>query len=72
MERHIQAQRVRNWPGNSGKLWLPRLIETMENVARPEIRAIPCDRRVLTAFGAHLARPASASVQGATRFSLRH
>jgi len=35
------------------------LVQAMENVSRPEIRQIPCDAKVMTAFHAQLARPAS-------------
>jgi hypothetical protein len=48
------------------------LIDTMEEVARPEIRAIPCEASILTALRAQLARPVSAYALGASRFSLRN
>ena len=34
------------------------LVDTMENVSRPEIRKIPCDPQILLALRAQLARPA--------------
>jgi hypothetical protein len=72
MAQQLQIRRVRAWSANSEKLWLSMLIDTMEKVARPEFRAAPCDRLVLTAVRAHLARPASAYAHGASRFSLRN
>jgi len=48
------------------------LIDTMEDVARPEVRCLPCDRSVLVALGAQLARPASPCAPGASHFSLRN
>jgi hypothetical protein len=72
MGQQLQTRRVRTWSANSEKLWLSMVIDTMEKVARPELRAVPCDRRVLAAVSAHLARPASAYAPGASRFSLRH
>jgi hypothetical protein len=44
----------------------------MEEVARPEIRAMPCEASVLTALRAQLARPVSTYALGASRFSLRN
>jgi hypothetical protein len=48
------------------------LIDAMEKVSRPEFRAVPCDRSVLAAVRAQLARPASPCALGASRFSLRN
>jgi hypothetical protein len=50
--------------------WLSRLIATMEHIAQPEVRALPCDRLVLTAVRAQLARPVRAFPAGATPFTL--
>jgi hypothetical protein len=72
MGQQLQTRRVRTWPASGEKLWLSMLIDTMEKVARPEFRAVPCDRRVLAAASAHLARPASVYAPGASRFSLRN
>ena len=47
------------------------LIDTFEEVSRPEIRAVPCDRAVLDALRAQLARPASALPYGSPS-GLRH
>jgi hypothetical protein len=49
------------------------LIDAMEEVSRPEVRAVPCDGLVLAAFRAQLARPASASLPYASSpYSLRN
>jgi len=48
------------------------LVDTMENVSRPEIRKIPCDPQLLNALHAQLARPASPYLCGASDFSLRN
>src|SRR6266568_9358500 len=57
--------------------WLSTLIDAMEEASRPERRSVPCDRMVLAAVHAQLARPAlpcvrytdlpSASERGFTR-----
>ncbi|MGZ5876453.1 MAG: transcriptional regulator [Bradyrhizobium sp.] len=58
-------QQLQHWRSRDGeKLWLSMLIDTMEEVARPEIRAIPCDPAILAALGAQLARPASPQAFG--------
>jgi hypothetical protein len=67
---------IRVQPGRSGSarkgelLWLSRLIATMEQIARPEVRAMPCDPLVLAAVRAQLARPVRAFAAGATPFSV--
>jgi hypothetical protein len=48
------------------------LIDTMEEISRPESRAVPCDGRVLAALLAQLARPASAPMAYATGYRLRN
>ena len=53
-------------------MWLSMLIDTMEEISRPELRAVPCDGRVLAALRAQLARPASARMPYATSYSLRN
>jgi hypothetical protein len=63
-------------PGRLGRarkgelLWLSRLIATMEQIARPEVRAMPCDQLVLAAVRAQLARPARALPAGVSPFIL--
>ncbi len=56
----------------SEKLWLSMLVETMEEVARPELRAVPCDRSVLAAVRLQLAQPALPYRHYASRFSFRN
>jgi hypothetical protein len=48
------------------------LVGTMEELSRPELRAVPCDRALLAAVRAQLARPASPYPYGASEFSLRN
>jgi hypothetical protein len=52
--------------------WLSMLIDAMEEVSRPEQRAVPCDAQVLAAVRAQLARPASIHVPYASPYSLRN
>jgi hypothetical protein len=54
--------------GDSERLWLSALIDTMERVSRPEVRAVPCDRRLLAAVEVQLARPVSPIPLGETPF----
>ena len=44
----------------------------MEEVSRPELRSMPCDRLVLAAVCAQLSRPASPHAYHGSRFSLRN
>jgi hypothetical protein len=48
------------------------LIDAMEEVSRPELRAVPCDRAVLAAVRAQLARPASPYPYCGSQFSPRN
>jgi hypothetical protein len=67
------GQQLQPWrSGNGEKLWLSMLIAAMEEASRPEFRALPCDRSVLAAVGAQLARPASPYPHSASHFSLRN
>ena len=67
------GQRLQVWRSGDGeRLWLSMLIDTMEAVSRPEIRAVPCDPQILIALRDHLARPASLYPYGASKFSLRN
>jgi hypothetical protein len=69
----MMGQQLQSWRSGDGeRLWLSMLVETMERVARPEIRALPCDPSVLVALGAQLARPASPYLHGSSVFSLRN
>ncbi len=67
------GQQLNTWRSGSGqRVWLSRLIDTMEEISRPELRAVPCETRVLAALRAQLARPASAHMPYATPYSLRN
>lgn len=66
-------QQLREWRSASGqRLWLSLLIETAEEISRPERRAVPCDRQAMTALRAQLARPASLPIPYASPYSLRN
>lgn len=56
--------------GNDDRLWLSMLIDTMEQVSRPELCAKPCDGAALAGLRAQLALPAS--IRFASPFSLRN
>jgi len=67
------GQQVQGWRSASGqRSWLSKLIETMEQISRPELRAVPCDAQLLAAVRAQLARPALARSPYASRYSLRN
>jgi len=52
------AQRLDPWHDGGGeRLWLSLLVAAMEEAARPEIRAKPCESAILQACRAHLMRP---------------
>jgi hypothetical protein len=68
MDRQIQPWRS----GDGQQLWLSMLIDTMEEVSRPEFRGLPCSPAVRIAVEAQLALPASPCAHGASRFSLRN
>ena len=65
------GQPLQAWKtGDDERLWLSMLIDTMEQVARPEPRAKPCDDAILAGLRAQLALPAS--IRFASPFSLRN
>jgi hypothetical protein len=67
------GQQLQSWRSGDGqRSWLSMLVDTMEEVARPEIRAVPCDPWLLAAAGAQLARPVLPYPQFASEFSLRN
>jgi hypothetical protein len=67
------GQQVKGWrTASAQRLWLSMLIDTMEEISRPERRAVPCDGQVLAALRAQLARPASARAPYASPYSLRN
>ena len=58
MGQPLQAWKRIGETGNE-RLWLSMLIDAMEQVSRPELRAKPCDGAVLAGLRAQLALPAS-------------
>jgi hypothetical protein len=67
------GQQLRTWrSAGDQRAWLSILIDTMEEISRPELRAIPCDISLLAALRAQLARPASPPLAYATSYSLRN
>jgi hypothetical protein len=68
MGQHLQGWRS----ASSQRMWLSRLIDASEELSRPERRAVPCDRQMLAALRAQLARPASVRFARASRYSLRN
>ena len=67
------GQQLQGWRTASGqRLWLSMLIDAMEEISRPERRAVPCDAQVLAALRAQLARPASAPTAYGSAYSLRN
>jgi hypothetical protein len=67
------GQQLQPWRSGEGeKLWLSMLIDAMEEISRPEFRAVPCDQSVLAAVRAQLARPASPYPYCGSQFSRRN
>lgn len=67
------GQALHTWrSGSEQRAWLSMLIDTYEEVSRPELRAVPCDSQVLAALRAQLARPANAFGSSASPYGLRH
>jgi hypothetical protein len=67
------GQQIGTWrTGRDQRAWLSMLVDTMEQVSRPESRAVPCDINVLAALRAQLARPATARTPYASSYSLRN
>src|SRR4249919_67497 len=59
-EGQTMGQQIPGWRSANGqRLWLSMLIDTMEAISRPELRAIPCDDQLLATVRAQLARPTS-------------
>jgi hypothetical protein len=66
-------QQTQQWRSGTGETaWLSALVETMERVSRPELRAVPCARSLLVEVEAHLARPAPPYGLYGSNFSLRN
>ena len=67
------GQQIQGWRSASGqRLWLSMLIDAMEEISRPELRAVPCNDQLLAAVRAQLARPALARPHYASAYSLRN
>ena len=67
------GQQLQRWRSTGGEtLWLSMLIDTMEQVSRPELRQQPCDRPAVAAAFAQLSRPAAPHLHQGYGFSLRH
>jgi len=72
-ETTMGQQQLRTWrTGAEQALWLTALIDAMEEVSRPELRAVPCDPLVLAALRAQLVRPASGFDYYGSAYSLRN
>ena len=54
------------------KAWLSTLVGTMETLAGPDFRELPCDKDILIEVAAHLARPTGHLGYPMSRFSLRN
>lgn len=66
------GQTLQLWrSGSDQRAWLSMLINTFEEVSRPEVRAVPCDSDVLAALRAQLARPVS-GLPYSSPYSLRN
>jgi hypothetical protein len=69
----MMGQALQTWrSGSEQRAWLSLLIDTFEEVSRPEISIVPCDSRVLAALRAQLARPASVYGPYTSAYGLRH
>jgi hypothetical protein len=67
------GQKIQEWrSAKRQRSWLSRLIGTMEVISRPELRAVPCDDRLLATVRAQLARPALAHTPYNSRYRLRN
>jgi hypothetical protein len=67
------GQKIQEWrSAKRQRSWLSRLIGTMEAISRPELRAVPCDDRLLATVRAQLARPALAHTPYNSRYRLRN
>lgn len=66
-------QQTQQWRSGTGEMaWLSALVETMEQVSRPELCTRLCAPSLLMAVEAHLARPAMPHGLYGSNFSLRN
>jgi len=70
MASRVQLRRSGSGSRKGELQWLSRLIATMEHIARPEVRTLPCDKLVLAATRAQLAKPVRPYSAGASPFRL--
>jgi hypothetical protein len=70
----MMGQSLQAWRGSGSeqRAWLSLLINTFEEISRPEMRAVPCDRQALAALRAQLMRPAAVGLPYASPYSLRN
>ena len=67
------GQQLQTWRSERDqRAWLSMLIDTMEEVSRPEVRAVACDDHVLAALRAQLARPVMPAMAFTSSYSLRN
>jgi hypothetical protein len=67
------GQQIQGWRSANGqRLWLSMLIDAMEQISRPELRAVPCDDQLLATVRAQLSRPALARRPYASAYGLRN
>ena len=67
------GQQAQAWRSGSGqRVWLSTLIDTFEQISRPERRAAPCDQALIAALRAQLMRPVSISATFVSPYSLRN
>jgi hypothetical protein len=67
------GQALQTWrSGSEQRAWLSMLIDTFEEVSRPEMRAVPCSSHVLAALRAQLACPAGVRGPYASPYGRHH
>lgn len=67
------GQQIQGWrSARAQRLWLSTLIDAMEQVSRPEHRAMACDSQAVAALRAQLARPAAGRLSHRSAYSLRN
>lgn len=67
------GRRFNTWQSGGGeRQWLSLLVDAMEEAARPEVRAVPCEAAILQALRAQLAQPVLRFPYAPSAFSLRN
>jgi hypothetical protein len=72
MEGVMAHQLQRPQSGCPDTAWLSMLVGTMEKLASPDYRDLPCDQDTLIEVAAYLARPIGHLGYPMSRFSLRN